>query len=62
MTFLRIFCQDGYTPLIYAVKQGRPQIVEILVAQGANRDIKDKDNRTALDHAHFQHKKKPGNS
>jgi ankyrin repeat protein len=41
----------GMTPLMAAAFGGRAPIVEMLVSQGANTAIRDKDDMTALDHA-----------
>ena len=45
---------DGSTPLIYAVRNGRLQIVELLLRYHANNDAKDRAGRTACDWAREQ--------
>ena len=46
-------CQDekGCTPLIWAAHLGHKEIYCALARAGANREIKDRNNKTALDHA-----------
>lgn len=34
--------QDGRTPLFVASYTGRPEVVQVLLAAGANKDVKDK--------------------
>ena len=43
--------KDGKTPLIMAVIKGNKDIVRALVNIGADLNIKDNDNKTALDYA-----------
>jgi ankyrin repeat protein len=40
--------EKGATPLIWAAISGRPQVVEILLAHGADGKVKNKDGLTAL--------------
>ena len=44
--------QDGRTAMIYAAVEGHKDIVEYLVSQGADKDIKDKVS-THLAHTHI---------
>ena len=41
--------RDGYTPLHEAARQGRPEVVQVLIDAGADIYLKDKNNRTVLD-------------
>ena len=41
----------GLTPLMHAARQNRTEIVELLLARGANPKIKSLNGYTALDHA-----------
>jgi ankyrin repeat protein len=42
---------EGFTALMTAAAEGHVEIVEILLAAGADRDLKDKDGDTALSFA-----------
>jgi len=41
----------GATPLIYAATFNKPDIVELLLTNTADKTAKDSQNKTALDHA-----------
>lgn len=43
----------GMTPLMKAAGLGRKYYVEELLRLGANRDLKDKEGKTALDYANL---------
>ena len=43
--------KQGYPPLVYAAREGRPTAVRILLDHGANVDATDKDGSTALMYA-----------
>ena len=40
--------EDGWTPLIYAAGEGHKELVELLIANGADVDAKDEDGWTPL--------------
>ena len=42
---------EGFTPLMMAAGLNQPKIVEILIANGADKDAVDQDNDKAIDHA-----------
>jgi ankyrin repeat protein len=46
---------NGWTPLHAAAREGHKEIVELLIANGADVNAKDEDDRTALDWA-IKHK------
>ncbi|MFU0825310.1 ankyrin repeat domain-containing protein [Clostridium sp.] len=41
----------GWTPLIYAIKYNSYDVAKILIEAGADKDIKDKEGKTAIDYA-----------
>jgi len=41
----------GYTPLVYAAEEGHKEIVELLIAKGADVNAKDEKDFTPLDEA-----------
>ncbi len=43
--------EDGYTPLLLAVKSGHKRIVELLIAKGADVNAKDTRGATSLDYS-----------
>ena len=42
---------DGYTPLMTASGRGEPEVVRVLLAAGADKDLRNKKGKTALDYA-----------
>lgn len=42
---------NGKTPLMYAARYNRADIAELLIANGANLEIKDNNGNTAIDYA-----------
>ena len=42
---------DGWTPLIIASYRGKPEVVRVLLAAGADKDRRNNDGKTALDWA-----------
>lgn len=52
---------DGTTPLIIATTKNKFKLVELLIKNGADESIKDKNNRTALDYAKSNRKEKKFN-
>jgi ankyrin repeat protein len=44
---------NGLTPLMYAARYNKVEIIEYLMQKGANRDIKDSQGFTALNYAEF---------
>ena len=42
---------DGYTPLIQASSNGYTEVVRVLLAAGADKDLRRNDGKTALDRA-----------
>jgi ankyrin repeat protein len=43
--------EDGYTPLHYAAEQGHLDVVKVLISNGADCDLRDKNGETAQDKA-----------
>ena len=41
----------GKTPLMYASYEGKPEVVRVLLAAGADKDLRNNDGKTALDYA-----------
>ena len=46
----------GNTPLMLASANGKPEVVRVLLAAGADKDLRDNDGKTALDLAIEQNK------
>ena len=42
---------EGWTPLMRASYQGKPEVVRVLLAAGADKDLRNNDGKTALDWA-----------
>ena len=42
---------DGWTPLMIASYWGNPEVVRVLLAAGADKDLRNNDGKTALDWA-----------
>ena len=42
---------DGWTPLMAASACGKPEVVRVLLAAGADKDLRTNDGKTALDEA-----------
>ena len=42
---------DGWTPLMQASCNGKPEVVRVLLAAGADKDLRSNDGKTALDWA-----------
>ena len=40
---------SGWTPLMAASFNGKPEVVRVLLAAGADKDLRDNDGKTALD-------------
>ena len=40
---------DGWTPLMVASAKGKPEVVRVLLAAGADKDLRNSDGKTALD-------------
>ena len=41
----------GFTPLMIASRNGHPELVRVLLAAGADKDLRNKYGKTALDYA-----------
>ena len=41
----------GWTPLMYASGNGKPEVVRVLLAAGADKDLRSNEGQTALDKA-----------
>ena len=46
----------GFTPLMNVSYKGKPEVVRVLLAAGADKDLRDNDGKTALDLAIEQNK------
>ena len=42
---------DGYTPLIWALRRGRINVIKYLISAGADKEAKDNSGKPAFSHA-----------